>query len=137
MLHCLNVQLKVNLLHQMFAVNAFLPLIRKGNLKKVVYISSGMADINVIRVCELPSLLGYAVGKASGNIMMAKYAAELKAEGIKTLSLSPGWVETDTGKSNTSVFRTYHILMTWVNHSQGISHFARSIPVHVELLPEA
>ena len=104
MVHCLNVQLKVNLLHQMFVVNAFLPLIRKGHLKKVIYISSGMGDINVIRVCELPSLLGYAVGKASGNIMMAKYAAELKSEGIKTLSLSPGWVETDTGKSNASVY---------------------------------
>ena len=84
----------------MFAVNAFLPLIRKGNLKKVIYISSGMGDINVIRVCEIPNLLGYSVGKAAGNIMMAKYAAELKSEGIKTLALSPGWVETDTGESN-------------------------------------
>lgn len=94
----------MNLLHQVFTVNAFLPLIRQGTLKKIIYITSGIGDINVTRVCELPGFLGYTVGKASGNIMMAKYAVELKQEGIKTLSLSPGWVETDAGKSNAQIF---------------------------------
>ena len=36
-------------------------------------------------------MVGYAVSKSAGNIVMAKYAAELKGEGIKTLALSPGW----------------------------------------------
>jgi NAD(P)-dependent dehydrogenase (short-subunit alcohol dehydrogenase family) len=88
-------KLKVNLLHLMYTVNAFLPLIRNGHAKKLIYISSGNGDVDVIRTTELPVQLGYAVSKASGNIIMAKYAAELKSEGIVTLSLSPGWVATD------------------------------------------
>ncbi|RSL56712.1 hypothetical protein CEP53_006706 [Fusarium sp. AF-6] len=88
--------IKVNLLHMVNSVNAMLPLIRNGLRKKIIYISSGLGDTEVIRTTELPSLLGYAVGKASGNIMMAKYAAELKNEGVLTLSMSPGWVATDS-----------------------------------------
>jgi len=59
-----------------------------------------MGDIDVVRICEIPNLLGYATSKAAGNIIMAKYAAELKSEGVKTLSLSPGWVDTETGKQS-------------------------------------
>jgi NAD(P)-dependent dehydrogenase (short-subunit alcohol dehydrogenase family) len=87
----------VNVLQQVHAVNSFLPLIRQGREKKIIYITSGIGDIAVTRVCEMPGLLGYSVSKAGGNIMMAKYAAELKGEGITTLSLSPGWVSTDAG----------------------------------------
>lgn len=83
--------MKVNLLQQMNTINAFLPLIRKGTQKKIIYISSGHADIPLIRTCEVPYLMGYAVSKSAGNVVMAKYAAELKGEGIKTLALSPGW----------------------------------------------
>lgn len=57
-----------------------------------------MGDIDVIRVCEIPPMLGYSVSKAAGNIIISKYSAELKSEGIKTLALSPGWVATDSGE---------------------------------------
>lgn len=80
-------------------VNALLPLVEKGQQKKIVYISSGIGDIATTRATEMPNLLGYAVSKAAGNILMAKYAVALKAKGILTLSLSPGWVETDAGES--------------------------------------
>lgn len=82
----------------MYTINAFLPLIRKGTLKKIIYISSGMGDINVVRIGEIAPQLGYAVSKAAGNIAMAKYAAALKGEGINTLSISPGWVASDAGE---------------------------------------
>ncbi|KAJ3543223.1 hypothetical protein NM208_g3685 [Fusarium decemcellulare] len=90
--------LQVNLLHLIYTVNAFLPLIRNGQTKKIIYISSGIGDVDVTRASEMPAMLGYAVGKGSGNILMAKYAVELKSEGILTLSLSPGWVATDKAK---------------------------------------
>lgn len=85
----------------MYTINAFLPLLRKGETKKIVYISAGAGDIKTTRVCELPTLLGYSVGKAAGNILMAKYSVELKTEGILILAMSPGWVETDAGKDKT------------------------------------
>lgn len=84
----------------MYTVNAFLPLIRQGKEKKIVYITSGIGDIELTRVCEIPNLLGYGVSKAAGNMLMAKYSVELKGEGISTLALSPGWVATDAGKYN-------------------------------------
>lgn len=87
----------MNALHLIHTVNAFLPLIKQGTEKKLVYISSPSADIELTRVSEIPSAMGYAVSKAAGSMVMTKYAAELKSEGIRTLSISPGWVETDAG----------------------------------------
>ncbi|KAI9707928.1 MAG: hypothetical protein M1820_004347 [Bogoriella megaspora] len=104
--------IRVNTLQLAFTVNAFLPLIRQSELKKIVYITSGFGDHNVTRVCETPALLGYCVSKASGNMLMAKYAAELKQEGIKTLSLSPGWVGTDGAKKVTETPELFEYLLS-------------------------
>jgi len=93
--------LKVNVIHLVQAINAFLPLVRKGSAKKLIYITSGNGVPEISRVCEIPNLLGYCTSKAAGNIVMAKYHAELKSEGIKTLSLSPGWVDTESGRPPT------------------------------------
>lgn len=82
----------------MYTINALLPLVEKSQQKKIIYISSGIGDIPTTRATEMPNLLGYSVSKAAGNIIIAKYAVELKAKGIKTLAMSPGWVETDAGK---------------------------------------
>lgn len=95
--------MRVNVLQQISTINAFLPLIREGEMKKIIYITSAIGHIDLNRVCELPGFLGYSVSKAAGNIVMAKYSVELKQEGIKTLSLAPGWVQTDTGKLSKQV----------------------------------
>ena len=82
----------------MYTINAFLPLIKNGSEKKIIFISSGIADVDVIRTTAVPFQIGYSVSKAGANTVMAKYAVELAAEGILTLSLSPGWVATDAGR---------------------------------------
>ncbi|KAL5088890.1 Short chain dehydrogenase/reductase [Trichoderma simmonsii] len=90
--------LSVNLFQAVYTINALLPLVEKGQQKKIIYISSGIGDIPTTRATEMPNLLGYSVSKAAGNILIAKYAVELKAKGIKTLAMSPGWVETDAAR---------------------------------------
>ena len=50
--------LKVNAIQQIWTINTFLPLVRKGEVKKIIYITSGMADPAISRVCELPALSG-------------------------------------------------------------------------------
>ncbi|KAL7931537.1 NAD(P)-binding protein [Trichoderma chlorosporum] len=90
--------LKVNVLHAIHSVNAFLSLIKQGTERKIIYISSVSGDIEVNRISELSTAVGYSASKAAGAIVMAKYASELKADGIFTLSISPGWVETDSAK---------------------------------------
>jgi NAD(P)-dependent dehydrogenase (short-subunit alcohol dehydrogenase family) len=87
---------KVNTIGLINTVQAFLPLVRNGFVKKVVNLSSGMADINLINEAEIPVATPYAASKAAANVVIAKYNAALKHEGILFLSISPGFVATES-----------------------------------------
>lgn len=80
-----------------WTTNAFLPLIEKGVEKKIVHISTGMADTELILGAGVDYAVPYSIAKAGVNIQIAKYAVELAPKGIKTLALSPGWVDTWEG----------------------------------------
>lgn len=82
----------------MWATNAFLPLIEKGVQKKIVHISSGMGDLELIRRSGISAAIPYSIAKAGMNVQVAKYAVELAPKGVKVLALSPGWVDTWEGK---------------------------------------
>lgn len=82
-----------------WTTNAFLPLIERGEEKKIVHISSVMADNDFISQTGIEHSLPYSVGKASMNVLAAKYAADVAPMGIKTLAISPGWVDTHDGLS--------------------------------------
>lgn len=80
-------------------VNLFLPLIRAGKEKKIITISTGMADIDLVNRFSVPIAAPYSISKAATNALVAKYNAALgKSEGILFLSLSPGLVDTSEGK---------------------------------------
>jgi len=92
---------KTNVLGVAHTTNAFLPLIRKGQLKKVITISSGMADDELINQFSIPHQASYSMSKSAVNTLVAKYnAAYGKKEGILFLAISPGLV--DTGFVDTS-----------------------------------
>jgi len=80
-----------------WTTNAFLPLIERGNAKKIIHISTGMANQQLIKKTGIPNLVDYSVAKGALNIIVAKYAAELEPKGIKVAALSPGWVDTWEG----------------------------------------
>lgn len=82
----------------MYVINAFLDLIRRGNEKKIAFVSSQSGDVEFTRITGFSTVLGYSAAKAAMNLVIAKYAAELAPEGIKALSISPGWVNTDAGE---------------------------------------
>lgn len=90
--------LKVNVLGVIFSINAFLPLIRKSNIKKVAVISTVLADLGLSQKSEIPYFVSYSSTKAALNMVVAKYAAELKSEKIVIFSLSPGVVDTSEDK---------------------------------------
>lgn len=68
----------VNVVGNIYLFNAFVPLILKGKVKKVVVISSGMADIELIRDYDIASGAIYACSKAAMNVVTAKYSAQYK-----------------------------------------------------------
>jgi NAD(P)-dependent dehydrogenase (short-subunit alcohol dehydrogenase family) len=94
--------LDVNVLGVIYSINAFLPLVRKGTVKKITVISTGMADADMVVQHDIPGSLIYASMKAATNMVVAKYAVELREEGIILLALSPGVVNTNEGPSESS-----------------------------------
>ncbi|KAJ5914187.1 hypothetical protein N7504_003070 [Penicillium tannophilum] len=97
----------------LWATNAFLPLIEKGIQKKIVHISSAMADTNLINRSGVSYAVAYAVSKAGMNVQVAKYAAELAPKGIKVLALSPGWVDTwDSGEKPAAVVQAHELMLS-------------------------
>ncbi|KAI0836890.1 NAD(P)-binding protein [Hypoxylon sp. FL0890] len=85
---------KTNVIGNVHLFNLFLPLIQKGDAKKVIAISSGMSDIEFVRNYELDMAAPYALNKAAMNFTVAKYHAEFRSKGILFMSICPGVVET-------------------------------------------
>jgi NAD(P)-dependent dehydrogenase (short-subunit alcohol dehydrogenase family) len=80
-------------------INIFLPLLRAGKGKKIITISSGMADTELINRFSVPIAAPYSISKAAVNALVAKYNAALgKSEGLLFMALSPGLVDTSEGK---------------------------------------
>ncbi|ETS80415.1 hypothetical protein PFICI_07944 [Pestalotiopsis fici W106-1] len=73
--------------------NLLVPLVKKGKAKKVITISSGVGDVDLTNQCEIDVGPIYAASKAAMNIIVAKFNAEYKKDGILFLAISPGLVE--------------------------------------------
>ena len=84
---------EVNVIGNIHLFNSFLPLILKGQAKKVITISSGLADMVFTNRYDLTSGPLYSTSKAAMNMVVAKYSAQYKKDGVLFLALSPGLVE--------------------------------------------
>lgn len=71
-----------------------MPLVLKGRVKKVVTLSSGVADIEPIAKYKFDNGAPYAVSKAAMNLIAAKFSAEYSDKGVLFLSISPGVIDT-------------------------------------------
>ncbi|KAH6612412.1 putative short chain dehydrogenase [Boeremia exigua] len=87
---------QTNILGSMHLFNLFLPLVQKGRVKKVISLSSGVADLDLINDLEVGNSALYAAFKAALNVIVAKYNAQYKKDGVLFVSISPGVV--DVGK---------------------------------------
>lgn len=90
----LNQSILTNAIGPLHATNAFLPLVRAGKAKKIIAISTGAADTELIAVTNGAAGIPYAASKAATNIVVSKLAVTLKPEDIVVLALSPGFVNT-------------------------------------------
>lgn len=89
-----------NVLGNIQLYNLFMPQILAGDVKKVVSISTGMADLDLVNTYEVYMGPLYSASKAALNLITAKFSAQYKKDGVLFLSLSPGFV--DTGNNDLS-----------------------------------
>lgn len=89
-----NASWSTNVLGPIYTVNAFLPLLRNGALKKVLTLSTGLADPALNLDAEFGYHVAYCVSKCALEMVNVKYAVALRKEGFIFLAISPGVVNT-------------------------------------------
>jgi NAD(P)-dependent dehydrogenase (short-subunit alcohol dehydrogenase family) len=77
---------------------AFLPLLRKSGDARIINVSSTWGSLTAMAEGggAAPS---YHISKAALNMWTVLLADDLRADGIRVNSISPGWVQTDMGGS--------------------------------------
>ncbi|EJD36360.1 NAD(P)-binding protein [Auricularia subglabra TFB-10046 SS5] len=84
-----------NVLGAILATNAFLPLLKKGHTKKVLSLSTGLADPAAVFEVGHKYAVAYSITKVGVEMANIKYAAKYKNDGFTFLTISPGIVKTD------------------------------------------
>lgn len=84
---------QTNIIGNIHLYNLFLPLVLKGNVKKVITLTSGHADLDLINVYDVEVSALYSAFKAALNVIVAKYSAQYKRDGVLFVSISPGVVD--------------------------------------------
>jgi len=83
-----------NVLGPILTTNAFLPLLRKGTLKKVITLNTGLAVPELVLSAGYSKSTSYCISKSALEMVNIKYALALKDEGFSFLDISPGVVNT-------------------------------------------
>ncbi|CRG92570.1 hypothetical protein PISL3812_09632 [Talaromyces islandicus] len=78
---------------------AFLPLLSRGQVKKIVNVSSTLGSIELSVRSPATFHPSYKISKAALNMLTVQYAAELAPQGFTVFAVSPGWLQTDLGGS--------------------------------------
>jgi NAD(P)-dependent dehydrogenase (short-subunit alcohol dehydrogenase family) len=76
------------------STNSFLPLLRKGETRKVATISSSGGVCEFVLGTGLAQMPSYGASKGAVNVVNAKYAVKLQNEGFTMIALCPGLVDT-------------------------------------------
>jgi NAD(P)-dependent dehydrogenase (short-subunit alcohol dehydrogenase family) len=85
---------QANVVGNIHLFNLFMPLILKGKTKKVLAISSGMADNEFTAKYDIVWNAPYAISKAALNMAVAKFSAQYRKDGVLFMAICPGSVNT-------------------------------------------
>ncbi|KAK2616642.1 hypothetical protein QQS21_000465 [Conoideocrella luteorostrata] len=100
-------EFNVNVLGAVFFTITLIPLLENGTEKKVVNITSMLADLDYTLANPDLQFATYSVTKASVILANAKFHTEFKERGFTFLALNPGWVNTDLGGIHVSFFKHF------------------------------
>ncbi|KAL5520491.1 hypothetical protein ACEPAG_9715 [Sanghuangporus baumii] len=88
---------KTNAIGAAHAINAFIPLLRAGKMKKVLAVTSPLGSTSFTLVTNQSTCPAYSVSKAALNMVIAKFATRFKDDGFTFLAVSPGLIKTMPG----------------------------------------
>ena len=91
--------METNALGPLRMTRAMLPLLQKSRNPRIVNVSSGMGSVSKRATRDGPHY-AYAGSKAALNMFTRISADELRAHGVCTIAMTPGWVRTDMGGAN-------------------------------------
>ncbi|MGE0872126.1 MAG: SDR family oxidoreductase [Kofleriaceae bacterium] len=84
----------VNALGPLRVSIALLPFLRRGTAKKLIHLTSGMGSI---ADNSSGGHYAYRMSKTALNMMSKSLAVDLRNDGIISIVVNPGWVQTDMG----------------------------------------
>ena len=90
----LNEAFTTNVIGNIHLFNFFMPLILKGRVKKVITVTSGMADHDIVLKYGVYEGGPYAISKAAMNMATSKFQAEFEKKGVLFMGICPGVVDT-------------------------------------------
>jgi NAD(P)-dependent dehydrogenase (short-subunit alcohol dehydrogenase family) len=90
----------INALGPLRVTGALLPQLRRGKVKKVLHVTSGMGSIGDN---GSGGAYGYRMSKAGLNMGSRSMATDLRSDGISVAVINPGWVKTDMGGSGAPI----------------------------------
>ena len=96
--HILHV-LHVNTVAPLMIAQEMLPLLEKGTNPRIVSISSGLGSIQQ----SGSGFYSYGTSKTALNRIMRILSYDLRRLGITTVTMDPGWVQTDMGGSSATI----------------------------------
>lgn len=82
-----------NVVGNIHLYNLYMPLILKGNAKKVIHLATGHSDTDLVLKHNIMSSMPYAITKLAMNLAVAKFSVEYAKDGVLFLNLSPGMVD--------------------------------------------
>ncbi|KZT62123.1 NAD(P)-binding protein [Calocera cornea HHB12733] len=97
----LKTSFEVNAIGAVLTIKAFLPLLRAGTQKKVIYISTPAGNPQFSKIANNYFAVSYGLSKAAGEYAVLKFGLKYAEEGFICLSLSPGMVDTSLTGSAT------------------------------------
>ncbi|KAI0868433.1 short chain dehydrogenase reductase [Hypoxylon argillaceum] len=87
----------INVMGVHWTTQAFLPLLQKGNLKKVANITTNFGSISLAPAVHYLPAPAYKISKAALHALTVQYALDHGDEGFSFVALCPGWLKTELG----------------------------------------
>ena len=107
-------------------INTFLPLVKNSSIKKVISITTGLADNKLTNDYNLYEAAPYTISKAALNTAVTKYNARhgKSSDGILLLVSVLGWSVLDTMRSVSVSNGVIHVLglLTASTSPAGLEH---------------